>query len=136
MLGRAAAGVRVCRELLRPGNLLRGIFIIHFLPLWLGCEAVAAALCVILSWMQLGSRSGAGEVMLGDTISHGGCHHQEKTTGSCQAKGLERKPWKLWWFCTCCPALQAPEKCWGRQAQLPGQSSLRSMAFPIIPKPL
>lgn len=73
--GESSSGWQGCRELLRPGNLLRGIFITHFLPLLLGCEAVAAGLCVILRGMQLWfagrSRSGAGEVMLGDTISHG-----------------------------------------------------------------
>lgn len=71
MLGRTAAGGGACRELLRPGNLLRGVFITHFLPLLLGCEAVAAGLCVILSWMQLWfagrSRSGGGDA---------GGHHQ------------------------------------------------------------
>lgn len=54
-----------------------------------GYEAVAAGLCVILSWMQLWfaerSRSGAGEVMLGGRHQswqgHHGCHHQAKTIG-------------------------------------------------------
>lgn len=77
--GESSSGWQGCRELLRPGNLLRGIFITHFLPLLLGCEAVAAGLCVILRGMQLWfagrSRSGAGEVMLGDTISHGRGHN-------------------------------------------------------------
>lgn len=107
-----------------------------------GFEAVPAGLPVFLSWMQpwfaRRIRSEATEVMLGDGISHGrgmvGVTTRQRPSGVAKPRIWCTNHGSCGVFAPAVPTgllrphtgQQAPGKCWGRQAQSPGQSLLRS----------
>lgn len=75
-LGRAAAGVRVLRELVRSGNLLGDCCCCCCLSFLLDCDAAPAGLCARLTWMWLRF---AG-------MRRDGCSHPKKPSGDAKPR--------------------------------------------------